>query len=86
MQIDWIVRQETFGDPDTEHFLTFASSMLMLSRTSAGILRRPSVIMREKRHDNTAMESLMPNTGDSYQKLLVHTVITPCSYPDLHIN
>ena len=59
-------RRETFGDPASERSSTFASSMLMRSRTLAGILRRLSVIMREKRHGNTAIESLMSSTGASH--------------------
>ena len=58
-------RRETFGDSASERSSTFESSMLMPSRTLAGILRRPSAIMREKRH-NTAIESLMSSTGASH--------------------
>ena len=48
MQLDWTSRRETFGDPASDRSWTFASSMLMRSRTLAGILRRLSVIMKEK--------------------------------------
>ena len=54
-----------FLRPASERSSTFASSMLMRSRTLAGILTRLSVIMREKRHDNTAIESFMSSTGAS---------------------